>query len=204
MRRKGTLWITLGLLLIAASACLTMHNLSEELQAEQTAATILVQLLPEILDNEVPPAAPEHPAPDTSPDMAARTVDGGEYIAVLSIPALKLELPVCSSWDYTRLQAAPCRYSGSIDTNDLVICAHNYSGHFGSIKRLSVGDSVILVGMDGSVYSYAVEEVEVLRPEAVEDMLHGDWDLTLFTCTVGGAARVTVRCSAIHPEPKGD
>jgi sortase A len=36
--------------------------------------------------------------------------------------------------------------------------------------------------------------LEILRPTAVEEMISGDWDLTLFTCTIGGATRVTIRC----------
>ena len=41
---------------------------------------------------------------------------------------------------------------------------------------------------------YEVSRVEQLERTAIEEMESGDWDLTLFTCTVGGAARVTVRC----------
>jgi sortase A len=36
--------------------------------------------------------------------------------------------------------------------------------------------------------------MEILSPFAVEEMTSGDWDMTLFTCTVGGQSRVTVRC----------
>lgn len=36
--------------------------------------------------------------------------------------------------------------------------------------------------------------MEQLERTAIEEMESGDWDLTLFTCTVDGAARVTVRC----------
>lgn len=38
------------------------------------------------------------------------------------------------------------------------------------------------------------EVVDVLAPEAVEEMKDAGNDLTLFTCTYGGASRVTVRC----------
>ena len=37
--------------------------------------------------------------------------------------------------------------------------------------------------------------METLMPTAVEEMESGDWDLTLFTCTVGGRTRVAVRCA---------
>ena len=28
----------------------------------------------------------------------------------------------------------------------------------------------------------------------MKELLSGDWDLTLFTCTLGGKSRVVVRC----------
>ena len=31
-------------------------------------------------------------------------------------------------------------------------------------------------------------------PDSIEQMKQGDWDLTLFTCTVGGRSRFAVRC----------
>jgi len=33
----------------------------------------------------------------------------------------------------------------------------------------------------------------------IEGMVHSGYDLTLFTCTYGGKARITVRCEAVEP-----
>lgn len=35
---------------------------------------------------------------------------------------------------------------------------------------------------------------EILGKNAVEQIKEGGWDLTLFTCTIGGTQRITVRC----------
>ena len=48
--------------------------------------------------------------------------------------------------------------------------------------------------MDGNTFYYEVMYVEILDNNAVEEMSAGQWDLTLFTCTYGGATRITVRC----------
>ena len=48
--------------------------------------------------------------------------------------------------------------------------------------------------LDGNVFRYEVVDMETIPPEGVEAMITGDWDLTLFTCTTGGSARVAVRC----------
>lgn len=86
------------------------------------------------------------------------------------------------------------RYWGSAYRDDLVIAAHNYTRHFGSLKNVSVGDDVRFTDVDGNVFSYLVSEVEQLNPAAVEELETGDWALTLFTCTLGGQYRVVVRC----------
>ena len=126
--------------------------------------------------------------------MTEVVIDGYAYIGYLSIPSLGLELPVMSEWDYTRLKIAPCRYAGSVKTDNLVIAAHNYRRHFGPIKKLAIGDEVYFTDVDGIVFCYEVVEMVTLSPTAVEEMSAGDYDLTLFTCTYGGQSRVTVRC----------
>ena len=51
--------------------------------------------------------------------------------------------------------------------------------------------------MDGNVFNYEVVAKETLMPTAIEEMASGDWALTLFTCTVGGSYRVTIRCDLV-------
>lgn len=99
-----------------------------------------------------------------------------------------------SSLSYPKLKIAPCRYAGSAYLNNLVIAAHNYERHFGGLKRLTVGDAVRFTDVDGNVFNYTVVELEQLEPYQAAEMRSGEWDLTLFTCTLGGQHRVTVRC----------
>lgn len=127
-------------------------------------------------------------------EMPTREIDGQTYIGMLEVPSLELSLPVISEWTYPRLKKAPCRYVGSVYSKDMVICGHNYDRHFGRLKDLAVGDEVRFTDMDGNVFFYSICGTEQLGKYAVEDMLAGEWDLTLFTCTKGGRMRVTVRC----------
>ncbi len=131
--------------------------------------------------------------------MPEKTVNGRDYIGVLSIPSLNLELPVLSQWSYPNLKVAPCRYSGSLYQNDLIICAHNYASHFGRLKTLQPGDTLLFTDMDDQVVSFQMVEQEILEPEDEEAMTTGQWDLTLFTCTPGGQTRVTVRFQRADP-----
>lgn len=192
MRNKlGTICMILGTVLILAALSLFLWNRREAEQAGEAAADILPQVVEHIAETAAGETAPPDPF---DPTMTEVEIDGYLYIGYLSIPALGLELPVMSEWDYMRLNIAPCRYSGSTKTDDLVIAAHNFAQHFGSLSGLSGGEQVIFVDMDNVVSTYTVVAVEILPPTAVEEMTNGEYDLSLYTCTYGGRSRVTVRC----------
>lgn len=130
--------------------------------------------------------------------MPVKEKNGQAYIGVLEIPALNLTLPVISEWDYDRLKKAPCRYDGSAYLDNLVIAAHNYKTHFGNLKKLNAGDSVIFTDAVGNRFEYEVVLTETLMPRDVKEMKSGEFALSLFTCTVGGSYRVTVRCDRVQ------
>ena len=126
--------------------------------------------------------------------MPEKEVDGISYVGVIRIPTLELELPVIAETTSAYLQIAPCRYTGSAYLDNLVIGAHNYSTHFGRIKDLNYGDSITFTDTDGNVFSYIIADMEILKPYQVEDLCDGKWPLSLYTCTLGGRTRVTIRC----------
>lgn len=206
--KRGTLWIYFGLLLLAAALFLTAYNRNESYQAQQLSIAILEEMRealaqtastqPDALQASAPESAETEPmeaaaSTDSERPMPVRTINGRNYIGVLTIPALELELPVLSQWGSTNLRIAPCWYAGSVYSENLIICAHNYSSHFGRINSLREGDTVMFTDMDDNVYTYEMVALETLGPADVEEMESGDWDLTLFTCTVGGQSRVTAR-----------
>lgn len=185
---KSKIPICGGLLMIAAALCLTGYNLWDAHRAADSVENIVQEM--ELPEETEPPAY----LLDPTMDMPIVELDGNEYIGTLDIPSLELSLPVMSDWSYPKLKLAPCRYTGSAYLDDLIIAAHNYPAHFGSLGNLEEGDAVIFTDADGNQFSYTVSEIKQLPPTALEEMESGDWDLTLFTCTVGGKARVTVRC----------
>lgn len=194
--KRGAFWIHLGLLLIAAALFLSAYNEMESHEARNSAQQVIAQMcqaLPtETAAETEAPAVPEYLL-DAEREMPVQTINGRDYIGVLTIPSLELELPVLSQWDYPALKVAPCRYSGSLYQDNLIICAHNYASHFGKLKNLRVGDTAIFTDMDENVVRFQLAAQETIQPEDLEAMEAGDWDLTLFTCTVGGQSRVTVR-----------
>lgn len=125
--KRGTVWINLGLLLLAAALFLTVYNRMVSYEAGETSRQVIEQLC-ETLPTESAaeteaPAIPEYLL-DAGREMPVQTIGGKDYIGVLTIPSL---------------------------------------------------------------------EWETLEPTDLEGMEAGDWDMTLYTCTVGGQSRVTVR-----------
>lgn len=201
-KKKGSILMMGGLLLMVAALSLTCYNMWEERRAEASAASALEEIQPEMPVAAEPSIQSENTQeaviPDylLNPEMEMPTVEseGQAYIGVLDIPVLGLELPVISEWSYPRLKLAPCRFEGSAYLDDLIIAAHNYRSHFGGLKNLRPGDEVSFTDVEGNVFRYTVAELEILGGNDLEELESGEWDLTLVTCTLGGKSRVTVRC----------
>lgn len=200
----------LGAVFLIGALSLFLYNEQEEVSAEQSVVELMPQLREEIKKNQesaensptTPPISDNLEIPmeymDPSAfEMKEVEINGYGYIGYLSIPRLNLDLPIMGGWDNRRLRIAPCRYSGSVRGEDLVLMAHNYSKHFGGLSLLKEGDSVVFTDMDGNATHYQVMGLDVLAPNAVEEMTAGTFDLTLFTCTYGGRSRVTVYCDKV-------
>lgn len=184
--------MALGIALVLAALSLFMLNRYEDYKAGDASDEALHKIVEQI-PNEIPA--------DYDPyDMKMTEVKIGDYyyIGYIEFPSAGLKLPVMSEWDYTRLDIAPCRYSGTTKSHDLVIAGHNFTRHFGILSRSSVGDIVTFTDMDGVTTVYKIVAIDILQPTAVEDMVSGEYDLTLFTCTYGGKSRITVRCDQIY------
>lgn len=217
MNKPAKVLTAVGLLLIAAAAALTGFNLWDNERAGKTADEVLEQLSPVVAEHaeqqkelaalqpeQISASQEEYFIPDYVLDpemeMPTESINGLDYVGILSIPKLSMELPIISQCTNSNLKTAPCRYSGSVYLNSMVIAAHNFPNFFGSLKNLSPGDLVKFTDMLGYVFCYRVVEIEVLQPSETERMTTGEWDMTLFTCTVGGKTRITVRCELTEPD----
>lgn len=195
-RNKSQVLIVLGILLIALGILLAMYNLYDASRALKSVNQIIEQMdeleEQELQVNEIPDYLL-----NPKMDMPEQEIDGQRYIGKLTIPGYGLDLPIISQWSYPNLKVAPCRYQGSAYQNNLIIAAHNYDSHFGKLKNIPINEEVLFTDIDGNIFRYQVAEKEVLKDTAIDEMKAGEWDLTLFTCTVGGANRMTIRCQQI-------
>ena len=201
MKRKlGSFLMILGCAFLVAALVLFLHNRQEQQRAAAASQEAITKVVDVILKEkeEIAPAEATEPLLPEDRVMKVTQIDGYDYIGFLNLPALELELPVMAEWTYPQLQIAPCRYTGSIFTDDLVIMAHNYPKHFGGLKDMKTGEQVTFTDMDGNSILYQVAALEILPPDAVEDVTSGDFALTLFTCTYGGENRVVLRCDRVQ------
>jgi sortase A len=181
------------------------YNHWEEEHAQNASKNILQDVRENILDNTCEESTPEDSHREESAEipvdipqeMLTAQVDGYDCIGILSIPVLELELPVLTDWSYTKLKIAPCHYFGSYYEENFVIAAHNYQSHFGRLSELQPKNLILFTDISGTVYCYEVVLLETLPGNATEEMITSGFDLSLYTCTPGGASRVTVRCNLV-------
>lgn len=203
-KRNGIIFVIAGAVLILSALLLFLYNGYEENRAGQEAEILLDDIRSITEQKTEPTTKPTEESTDTTesaetvesldPEMPVVEIDGYEYIGYVSIPDLELELPVMAEWNYKRLKIAPCRNFGSSRTDDLVIAAHNYKTHFGSLSSLGEGAEIIFTDMDGIENRYALQRLETLAPDAVDAVRNSGYDLVLYTCTPGGATRVVAFC----------
>ena len=130
-------------------------------------------------------------------EMPEKDYLGYSMIGTLRVPSVGIELPILSTWSYEQLDVAPCRYTGSIPEENMILMGHNYKSHFTPLHDVEVGAEISFEDVNGIVYRYAVAEIIHLHKTDGE-LLPSSYPLTLFTCTPGGQNRVIVRCIQIN------
>ena len=121
MGKAGNVCMLLGTALVLAALSLFLWNQREAAEAGRAAEAVLPRLVENMEAARTKPTTPDATLPDPyDPEMTVVEIDGYGYVGVLTIPALELELPVMSEWDAARLKIAPCRYSGSTKTRELL------------------------------------------------------------------------------------
>ena len=190
--RSSKIFIIVGLLLIAAALFIIGYNFIETKKAQNSVDEILSQL--DMITEDAEKASQN--MTDLNTDMLGKTVEGISLVGIIEIPSLDIVLPVAESLDNNTLKKVPCRYTGSAYSNDMVIAGHNYRSHFGKLSDIKPGAAVVFTDVNGNTFEYIAVEKEKLASTDIQEMTHSDWDLTLFTCTMDGQARVTIRCQA--------
>ena len=203
MKSKAKIFTWIGKVCLLSALLLHLYNIYDNMNQDQNQKQILEQYIQET-NHQQDTSFIQIPDYQLNPEMEMPEVslpglEEAGCIGIIEIPSINIKLPVLSTWSYSLLKKAPCRYTGSIYLDNMVIAAHNSDAHFKKISNLQEGDIVTFTDAVGNVFTYTVAGIELLQPDEVDNMTNGQWPLTLFTCTYGGASRVTVRCEK-NPE----
>lgn len=189
--------LIVGIGCLGASAFLFLENQQLESQAQATRVSV-TQSLTQTIQAQAEQPIQAQPVQET-PLSTTIELEGQTYLGILSISQLALELPIASTYHESTLKTTPCVYTGSVEQGDLVIAAHNYNAHFGTINQLQPGDTATLTDASGTQHLYSVTAQEIIDGSDVDGLYAGDWDLTLFTCLYGNnTQRVVVRLTQMQ------
>lgn len=192
MKRKtrGILLIVLGLVLTFSGAAVYARYEQRANAAKNNAQILLQEVKQDIGQRRLSAVVTEAP----QGQMPQTSVGGYALIGILKVEEAAIELPVLETWSYDLLEQGPCRYSGSLQTGDLVLLGHNYAGHLADLSQAEQGDRVELVDVEGVAHGFKIARTAVIRPTEIEALSAGNYPLTIFTCTPGGQSRYVVYC----------
>lgn len=194
--RSGVL-TALGIIMLFASAALETVNINTDRKGKERSEHIVSEIKEFITYD--PADSPVSDAADNNEENVNEDfviVDGEKYLGILAIPAIGVELPVSYDYSYEQMSESLCRYSGSLEDKDMIICGHNYRSFLQDLDQVDEGDSIFFTDFRGASYEYTVNEIQLIGGYELSKLLEGgeDWDMSLFTCNYSGYSRFVLRC----------
>ncbi len=225
-KKIGIVLLTAGAVLVIAALLLFSHNRAEDRRAGESAEDTLRLVEAAMAERETNGETGTTPAPgaSASPGAAAAgteigsgglpappaldmpTVRSGayDYIGYLDFPGYDLTMPVAATWSFPAMEISPCRHTGSVYNDNLVVAGHNYKTEFDVLFHLEAGDTVTFTDVDGNVFTYTVREFASVTPDDSDTVMNSGYALTMYTCNWDTSERVTVFCERTGGEIPGD
>ena len=188
--------------LVITAAAIGIYLYNQGNAAEANAGRLLADYRQAQASQET--AQPYQPgASEQAGHPVAVTVGGYQILGTLDIQKIGQTLPVISQTTDKALTVSACYYVGALpgEQGNMVITGHDYADGsiFGSLNKLTVGDSVTLTGTDGKTYGYSVFAMDHINPDdlqALDDTTYAN-ELSLLTCENNGNGRLLVRCREV-------
>lgn len=126
-----------------------------------------------------------------APIVVANAELRGEAPARIEISRLSVNLEILPTSIIDGIWQVPDNAAAYLESSarpkedgNIVVYAHNKKNLFGPLKQAKVGDTIDLVSADGKKFTYTVDEIRVVSPDAVAAVLPTDHEvLTIYTCT---------------------
>ncbi len=179
-KRFGKVLLAVGIMLISISAIMVIKYEIHDMKSEK----IIKDVLRRIEDYDA----------QNNDNSTLYRINDTQYIGVLNIPSLDVVLPICSEWNSENSEKGVCRYSGSVKEKNFIMAGHNYRSMLRNLSEIETGSEIIITDSDKVEHRYIVTYTEVIGGYNSEAMTSGEWDMTVFTCTISGNSRYVVRC----------
>ena len=188
MGKSIKILLTVGLLLVAVSIGLAVTDFVRTAVVSDRAAAMAAQL-----EAALPPRTAGIADTPTA-DMPVWQWDGQDVVALLTIPAYEVSLPVGAEWDAAAVATYPRRFAGTTYGDALIIGGSDRRGQLDCMDRLEIGDAVTVTDMSGAEFPYVVDRVERSTSAAASVLSDGDAPLTLFVRDALSMEYILVRC----------
>lgn len=189
MRSKSKWFLLMGALLILCSLGLMLFTMNATKNAQKNATDMLARL-----EEILPPRSIGAKDNYSSMQMPVLELDGEELIGIIEIPEWNVSLPIDSTWNTKELYSLPQRFSGTVYDDSLVIGGMDQAGQFDCLKKMDIGNIVIVTDMTGAQFSYTVERIERKKSAAAEVLEDEQSNLTLFIRDASSMDYILVRC----------
>ena len=179
--------MTLGILLIAAGAVITVLNAGKEKKIAIDREEALA-----FLKERIPSEKKGFKEERATMAMPLLSCEGVDYAALFSYPRFSVELPVAAVWDTDLVRETPCRFTGRPYDGTLVI-----GGTFDFIDSVDIGDEMTVTDLQGYAFTYRVTSVLHSKSASASKLTGGNADLTFFSRSDKGREYLLVRCSLV-------
>lgn len=129
-----------------------------------------------------------------------QNIDGYKVIGKLEIPKIELSTYILEETTKESMSKSVTKLTGpeiNMEGN-FCITGHNYNNGkmFGKLKKLEIGDKIILTDTYDRSVVYAVNSIYTVSPKEIEVLSQntlGEREVTLITCTTGALKRIVVK-----------
>lgn len=137
---------------------------------------------------------PQNAVPEERRDntMSVLSVDGVDFVGLVTLPRYGSVLPVCADWGET--SQYPCRFGGSIYDGSLQIGATTQKGQYDFYRELSVGDAVHYIDVEGNQYTFTITSMRYEKHVDQAALRQKDAALTLFIQNIYAFEYLIVFC----------
>ena len=129
-----------------------------------------------------------------------KELKGYKVIGKLDIPKIELSTYILEETNDKSLNVSVTKLTGPNINREGNFCitGHNYNNGrmFGKLKKLEVGDKVILTDTYDRSVTYTVSSIDKVGTKEIEVLsqdTYGEREVTLITCTTGAMKRIVVK-----------